>query len=322
MSVENSTWLKYRPGSITLTVIKISIGLLLVSFLAYRISEAINTNDFFQLSFSSQVAPLLGLTILLCIVNWFLEAKKWKILASPFQDMPIGLAYKSVLAGLATGLITPNRLGNFIGRLAYVQEHNKVQATVNTQVGNLAQFIVSILLGIAGLSYTLVYLNPLLNPFVFILFPATLLILSFWLYFNPKSILKLPFGKKIVAWRPKAFTDLATFPNSLKWRVLAFSVLRYFVFIIQYYSLFILFGTDISPVLIAALAATTFLITTIIPGVFFGKLLIRESAAVFVFSWVGLPVAVILAVSFLLWLINLASPALIGWYFWIKKPKE
>ena len=72
---------------------------------------------------------------------------------------------------------------------------------------------------------------------------------------------------------------------------------------------------------ISVLAATTFLLTTLIPSLFFGKLLVRESAALIVFAWAGLSVPVILAVSFSLWFINLALPASIGYIIWLRKSK-
>lgn len=318
MSAENSMWVKYRPSSIVLNAIKILIGGLLLWFLWTRISAAIYQNNLFNLSFSDQGIFWLFAALALTKVNWILEAKKWQLLSSPFQKLHFSTAYQSVLAGLATGLITPNRLGNFIGRLAYVAPEYKVQATINTQVGNLAQFIITIILGLFGLTAV----AEMFIPISFIWVPLIMLILASWIYFQPKIIVKLPFGSKIHAKFSKEIDDLAELPNSLKWRVLLFSLLRYLVFIVQFICLFKVFGIETDVILLALLSATTFLITTVIPGIFLGKLLVRESAAVFVFSWIALPIQIILAVSFLLWLINLAIPAIFGWYFWIKKPKE
>lgn len=322
MSAENSTWLTYRPSPITLRATKIMIGLLLVWVLWYKISLAIQADDFSMPSLSSKAYLWLITAAFLTFINWLLEAKKWQILVSPFQKMKTNLAYKSVLAGLSTGLITPNRLGNFIGRLAYINNNHKVQATINTQVGNLAQFIITIMMGIIGLSVSLTLLTPNINPYVFIGIPTLLLVLSIWLYLYPKAILRLPFGKKMNTIWSKEVDDLSKLSITLKSHVLKYGIGRYFVFLAQYYCLFMMFGIPISPLLTGALAATTFLITTVIPGVFFGKLIVRESAALFAFSLIALPIPVILFVSFLLWLINLAIPAMFGWYFWIKKPKR
>jgi hypothetical protein len=61
---------------------------------------------------------------------------------------------------------------------------------------------------------------------------------------------------------------------------------------------------------------------TLIPSLFFGKLVVRESVAVFVFSYVGIETPLILIVAFLLWLINLAIPAGIGGLIWLNQSKK
>ncbi len=315
MSVGNNSWLKYRFSQRALLVLKMSIGVILIWFLWTRISDAIYTSNLLDLSIASYGLTWFLVAITLSLVNWLLESRKWQLLVNPFQELTILTAFKSVLAGLATGLITPNRLGNFIGRLAYIAPEHRVQATVNTQVGNLAQFIVTIILGLFGLSV----IAELFIPINFIWIPLIMLMLASWLYFQPKIILKTPLGTKLYSKWSKEVDDLANLPHTLKWRVLFFSLLRYFIFIVQFICLFKVFGIDTDPILIAMLSATTFLITTVIPGLFIGKLLVRESAAVLVFSWIGLPIQTILAVSFLLWLINLAIPSAFGWLFWLKR---
>ncbi|MFK8045598.1 MAG: lysylphosphatidylglycerol synthase domain-containing protein [Crocinitomicaceae bacterium] len=319
MSAESSIWLKYRPSKKVLLLLKAAVGGLLIWFLYSKISAALAETDVLKLNFSSDALFYFSMAIGLTFFNWFFEARKWQILASPFENLSLKTAYQSVLSGLATGLITPNRLGNFIGRLIYIKPENRVQGTVNTQLGNLAQFIVSISLGIIGLAVSLFYVKSDLNPWLYGMLPIGMLMLAIALYFNPKLLLKLPFGKKIYDFNTKTIDDLLAFPANLKVRALGNSALRYVVFLIQYYCLFQMFGIDNGTLLIIALSATTFLITTVVPGVFMGKLLVRESAAVFVFSWIALPVQIILAVSFLLWLINLAIPSVLGWLFWLKK---
>ncbi|MDX1349553.1 MAG: lysylphosphatidylglycerol synthase domain-containing protein [Putridiphycobacter sp.] len=316
MSVENSIWIKYRPSRAVLFGVKLLIGGFLLWYLWTRISDAFYSQHILDLSLGKQGVMWLLVGTTLSFANWFFEAKKWQILASLFQKTNQFIAYKSVLAGLATGLITPNRLGNFIGRLAYIDSKHHLQATINTQVGNLAQFIVTITAGLFGLSAV----AQMFLPTSFVWIPIIMLIVASTLYFRPKLIIKLPLGSKLYATYSKEIDDLASLPTVLKWRVLLFSLLRYLIFIVQYICLYRVFGIETDPLLIALLSASTFLITTVIPGIFMGKLLVRESAAVFVFGWIGLPVQTIVAVSFLMWLINLALPAVFGWYFWIKKP--
>ncbi|MEO9004181.1 MAG: hypothetical protein ABI288_05570, partial [Ginsengibacter sp.] len=62
------------------------------------------------------------LVILLAFFNWGFEARKWQVLLKPLQKMSFFRAYKSVLSGLALSLNTPNRMGEYGGRILYVKE--------------------------------------------------------------------------------------------------------------------------------------------------------------------------------------------------------
>ena len=57
------------------------------------------------------------LVILLAFLNWGLEARKWQVLLKPIQQINFFRAYKSVLSGLALSLNTPNRMGEYGGRI-------------------------------------------------------------------------------------------------------------------------------------------------------------------------------------------------------------
>ena len=70
---------------------------------------------------------------------------------------------------------------------------------------------------------------------------------------------------------------------------------------------------------IMAAISVVFLITTIIPSLFFGKLFVREASALFVFSEMGISSPVILMTVFILWLINLALLSFVLAYILIKK---
>ena len=83
-------------------------------------STALGNDEFKQiLPDKGWLWPLI-ICLVLMIMNWGLEALKWQVLVKSTQPLNFIQAFGSVLAGLATGLITPNRIGNFIGRNAYV----------------------------------------------------------------------------------------------------------------------------------------------------------------------------------------------------------
>lgn len=258
---------------------------------------------------------------LLTLANWGLESKKWQLLIQPIQTISFFTAVKSVLAGLTTGLLTPNRLGNFIGRLAFVKKENHNQAIVNTLIGNLAQFVSTLLIGLIGF-LTLLYLQfDILNSKLIIIISVLLTGVGFLLYFKPATINISPINKLFSDKTKASIQQVECTPKVLKIKILSLSVLRYVVFCIQYYLLFLTFAPS-TPILFFGLITSTFLITTLIPSFFFGKLFVRESVAVFIFSLAYIDTTLVLLVAFLLWLINLAIPAIIGSIIWLKQKQH
>jgi len=261
------------------------------------------------------------LTIFLTFLNWGLESKKWQLLITSVEKITFPTALKSVLAGLTTGLLTPNRLGNFIGRLAFVKKTNHNQAIVNTLIGNLAQFVSTLVVGLIGL-LTLLYLEfDILNSGLISILSIILILIGLLLYFKPSIINRKPFNWLFSCKTVASIQQIDKTESALKMNILALSFVRYFVFCIQYYLLFLVFKPA-SPILFLSLIATTFLITTLIPSLFFGKLFVRESVAIFVFSLASIDTTLVLIVAFLLWFINLAIPALFGALIWLKQKQH
>ena len=264
-------------------------------------------------------SKLIGLTVLLMIFNWGLETLKWQTLLENVQKLSFLDSFKSVLAGLSSGLLTPNRIGNFIGRLAYIEKENHNKATINTLIGNLAQFISTLLMGLIGL-FSLLFLEYNIHNTSWILI-LSICFSSFGclIYFKPLILDFFPVNKLFSIKTKQSLLDINNSHISIKTKVLGLSVLRYIVFCSQYFLLFKAFGLEISSILLFSLIATVFLITTLIPSLLFGKLFVRESVAVFIFSLAGINLSLILLVAFLLWFINLAIPAIVGSVFWLKQ---
>ncbi|MFD1552387.1 hypothetical protein DNU06_10855 [Putridiphycobacter roseus] len=315
-----SRWLKVVAENKKLVnLMKLTVGILLAYFLYRQLNQSIKLIDFSRFKFNFQIGIYLSIVSALTFVNWGIEAKKWQILMSSIQVLRYEKAFQSILAGLSTGLMTPNRLGNFIGRLVYVKKEFHSKAIAQTQYGNLSQFVTSICLGVLSFSLLIYYFD--LAAFYSIIYGIsfTFILLGFALYFNPLLILKIPFFKaSILKLKPEVMA-LAALPIAVKSKILGWSFLRYSVFIVQYNVLFLIFDSNPNFLLTSALAGTTFLLTTISPSLFFGKLLVRESVAILVFGWANFDLSIVIMVSFLLWLFNLFIPGLTGVLFWLKK---
>lgn len=313
---ENTFGLK---SSKRIFILKTVVVLCLLSFLTYKIAFS---SAWISFRVIELVHPsFILVVVILMIFNWGLETLKWQILVKDIEYLSLKSAFKSVLAGLSSGLLTPNRIGNFIGRLAYIKKENHNQATINTLIGNLAQFISTILVGFIAMLFLVSSKFDFNHSNWVLCFSFLFICAGSYVYFKPKVVDFYPLNLLLNKDTKRSIEQIQGANSYNKFKVLMLSIMRYFIFCVQYYLLFQAFGLVISSFLLFGLIAVVFLITTLIPSLLFGKLFVRESVAVFVFSMVSIDVSLILMVSFLLWLINLAIPAVVGSVFWLKQQR-
>lgn len=247
-------------------------------------------------------------SFLLVFLNWFLEWKKWKITLNIIKtETTQQTNFRAFMAGITTGLVTPNMLGNFLGRMYYFKRYLRPSIILLTLLSNFSQFIASIFFGF--LSFLFLQETPLgidnigvgLTLFLFIFF-----LLIFYFFFEK---IKWPYLKKKKSY--SKMVSLIKFNKTYKLQVLSLSLLRHFVFTFQFWLMFNAFEDALNTDSFLWIWQI-FLWTTLIPSLWFGKLVIRESIALLVLVSVGYGQVEILTTSILIWVINLAIPALVG----------
>lgn len=274
----------------------------------------VNLNDWEKVSVEMPLMLLLGLGLV--FVNWYFEWRKWQITLDVVQvKEEKSIVFKSFMAGIATGLLTPNMLGNFIGRIYYFQRRFRVSIILMTLLSNFTQFFASIFFGFLSL----IFLRKL--PYqisyswaIIIIGLITILSLIVYLFFEK---IQLKFISKL-----KIYQKMIVFIKNNKvfrWQFLGWSLMRHFVFTLQFWLIFNSFQKEID-FSVFLWIWQIFLWTTLIPSLWFGKLLIRETVAIIVLSAIGYPQIEILIASVLLWIVNLALPALLSVF--ICKRKE
>ena len=58
---------------------------------------------------------------------------------------------KAIFSGVSFSVTTPNRIGEYFGRMLYMNEGNRLKVISLTILGSLSQLIVTILFGLLGL---------------------------------------------------------------------------------------------------------------------------------------------------------------------------
>jgi hypothetical protein len=260
--------------------------------------------------------PLL-LALALVPFNWLAETAKWHPFLRRHEPMSRWRALSAVLAGLCFALFTPNRVGEYAGRLLFVRPEHHWKSLVINAVGGIAQYIALLTGGVLGglwFAGRWLHWSPQLLAGAGILAVLGLLALH-CAYFNIAQL--IPLGRRI-PWlrRLKPYVRdvglLAQFSRRDLLAILLWSVLRYAIYSSQYVLLLHFFAIPVSIWAAYAGVATIYLLQTVVPLPAIAGLLVRGNLAVFVWSQFGGNTLAALAATFVLWIINLILPALIG----------
>ena len=255
--------------------------------------------------------------ILLMFVNWGIEALKWKISVKPVQEVNFLRALQAVLSGVSFSVSTPNRMGEYLGRVLYMKEGNRLKTISITIVSSISQLIITLLAGCTGLFLLRneIGARQLVSPIWMSVIQYGVLGVLLWLilfYFRLSWLIKwvdrLP-GSKRFSYLVEALEE---FHPLLLLRLLTFSLLRFAVFLLQYYFLFELFGVQLSAWELCWTISVTFLVMAVIPTIAIAELAQRGTV---VTTIVGLYSTNELGMTFAtagIWLINLIIPAIIG----------
>ncbi|MCB9223731.1 MAG: flippase-like domain-containing protein [Crocinitomicaceae bacterium] len=292
-------------------IIKLVFGLALLLFIAWKIASSLKQTDLDALQFSPTSSWMFLIALVLMPVNWLLESLKWHLLVKDIEKTSFTNSIVSVLAGISTGLLTPNRIGNFIGRTMSMEKVNRTKGILATIHSNLAQFSASVLFGVMSLLFLGLDIEYLDQSSVNVS-AILILIVALSLYYFPRLIDFNPISKLYSNQMQLALEHLQRESFLLKTTVLFVSITRYLVFLAQFYLLLNCFPINVASDTLILAIALVYLITTIIPSFLFGKLFIREASALFVLEGFGIESSIILVTAFLLWFINLAIPSLAG----------
>lgn len=259
--------------------------------------------------------------IFLAFINWGLEARKWQVLLHPLQQMNFLRAYRSVLSGLALSLNTPNRMGEYGGRILYVKEGSRIKAISLSIAGSISQLIITLIMGCVGLMYLLYFQKQHIDTvmglsmfwikillFISSVVSVLLILFFFRLSWIIRLIEKIPAAEKFVGY----ISVLEDFTAKLLLRLLTLSFFRYIVFVIQYILLLQVLHVDIAWVDNFWIITILFLVLAIVPSFAIADLGIRGKFSTELFTVYSMNTVGILGTTFGIWLINLFIPALAG----------
>ena len=272
-------------------------------------------------SFTSEDWWMLWIVVLLVIVNYGLEAKKWQLLITEVQTISFWKSYKAVLSGQSFAFNTVNNVGEYVGRIAHLNEGKRLKAISVTLVGSISQFIVTLFMGISGLIYMRIYILDTthfivgINKFwidglIYALSAGTIVLLMVFyeIAWITKLLEKVPFIHKLSFF----IINVEHFTKRKLTFILFLSIVRYMVFVLQYIILMHLFKVDIEIISIGWMVCVMFLVLAIIPSIAMAELGIRGEISKQLFGLLSTNVLGITFSAILIWFINRVLPALAG----------
>ena len=314
-------------------VIKLLIAIFSIGFIYHEIvynKDLTAIQLFLTNMFQNTLDFVLLFTVLLMMLaNWTLESAKWRYLITKIENISLGKSLRAIFSGTSVSVFTPNRVGDFGARVLFLDHSDRIKAVFITILGSISQLVITIIIGILGISALAMseysgLLDPVLSYLVFgvLALSAVLTLVS---YYNisvftswGKKLFKIlgPSWNKRVRKRLKGYAQVFSLysPRELSITLLL-SFIRYCVFSIQFYVLLILFGVDIPLLHAFALISLIFFSMAVIPTVALTEIGVRGSVALFFLGLASENSIGIVTATFGLWIINLALPAIIGSFF-------
>lgn len=300
-------------------LLKIVVFLISCWFIWWHVHTELNmvgaaASFFREEAFSGDTARCMLLVCLLALINWSLEAVKWKFLISKTEAVSFIKSLRAFFNGITLSFFTPNRIGEFAGRVIYLRGENRITGALLSFIGSAAQLLVTIQCGaIAAMLYIDKFIElqalhlQLLRTGFFLL-----LLISTWCWWNMPKLVRITDKLNIrTSWKEKVHIwDRCSSADLI--RVWALSFLRYAVFTTQSVLMFKAVGVNAGSGELAGLTALSYIFITIIPSIALGELGIRGSVNIALFGYAGALSSDILLATFGIWLINLAFPALFG----------
>ncbi|MFM9055193.1 MAG: hypothetical protein ACKOQY_00675, partial [Bacteroidota bacterium] len=246
-----------------------------------RMASASHRSGFYQ-----WLVPVL----LLAPLNWYLESEKFRLLVTRLS--PIGRlnSFRAYLTGTAVSLFTPNRSGEFAGKVLYLPPAHRAEGALLAIVGSTAQLLVTIQAGCVALPLLYNSTNLVL---MLVLAGLAGSLLWFFLPEIAKAITHVRLPNSIRS-AIAALTQVTYIQRSSVW---ALSVLRYMVFCLQQLLLFRVFGAESDPQVLLPLIASVYLVSSLVPNIGIAELAFRNAISLYLYADAGIDMATVYTVT-------------------------
>jgi hypothetical protein len=254
-------------------------------------------------TFSVQKATLVCLVLLvLSILNWLGEIKKWQVLVGSISFFE---ASKETLIAHSLSLFTPNKIGEYGGKILFYAKTKRTEIVGLTSLGHLSQLFATLVFGSFGLLLLFSQIDVMTMfsikwTWAFLIIPLIFLV------------------KPIRIQIKKIINVLNNVKTGKKFQVISLSFFRYLIFSHQFCFLLWFFEINISYMQGFGAISIVYVVASVIPVFALADAILKGSVALTIFSFIGFAEPSILVIVFFMWMSNVMLPAFLG-YVWMLK---
>ncbi|HEX3384521.1 MAG TPA: hypothetical protein VHS53_05005 [Mucilaginibacter sp.] len=134
--------------------LKAAILILAFYFIYHRITNNDDLKRFEKLIKGidrTTAISVMSCVVLLMLVNWVAEAFKWKYITRELTRITYWQAIESVFCGLTWAVFTPNRIGEYGGRVMFLPNRKRIHGIFVMAIGSFGQNVITNVLGLSAL---------------------------------------------------------------------------------------------------------------------------------------------------------------------------
>jgi len=265
----------------------------------------------------TRVIVTLSAIVLLMLLNWVLESLKWRYLTQKLARLSVWQAIESVFCGLTWAIFTPNRFGEYGGRVMYLPNRKRVHGVFAMAVGSFGQNVVTNVLGSIGIVW---FIFSWMHWSTWLLagsvaFSAGFIATMLTLFFNIKWLVSLLNRVKFLKKYHRFFDIMGRYTFDELLRIMGFCLARFFVFSFQYFLIIHLLIPQMGLLPMLLTLFVFFFIQSAMPSQDIIDFGVRSVTADMLFGRLtNQHIAIVVSVS-LIYIVNIVIPAILGSVF-------
>lgn len=289
--------------------------LFLVASTGYLLFEVLSYDSYALLWEQLQTSlrkgwPFLIITLALLPLNWLTEAWKWRYTLSKLHRITLIQSLKGVLAGAATGFVTPNRLGDIAGRLLQLPVEKRAQsvslAAINSLTQNLAILIPALPLALLFFAGHKQESEFPLSTWLWTL-SGILLLTIVILYLLPTLLRKIRYPRV-----SRYLEGVQLLGTRQLTGITLLALLRFVIFNLQLWALLTALGVSLTATQALLSLPVSYLFVTFTPSFALSEGVVRGSWLLYFVGQFSTLAPSILSAAIILWIINIILPSLLG----------